>query len=227
MKKLLLSILTIAAVQVFAQNAKLAITLTGPASGTLINNMDSVKFDFYIKNTDAVSIAADDSIAIRLGFASGSTFIPMRNYDVIAHGVIAAGDSIFDTRTYPIPMAPGTAGSGNICLAVYHIEANMATFGNASCKTYLLLNGVSETEKLAQSVNVYPNPATTNFTVTMKSTSATVDVLDITGKLIESAPVTMGEARFNVSNYNNGVYFYQIKGENNSMIKSGKFVVSH
>jgi hypothetical protein len=79
----------------------------------------------------------------------------------------------------------------------------------------------------ASAVKAYPNPANTDFTITTTTTNATVDIMDITGKLVESSAVTMGEARFDVSNYKNGVYFFNIRTATGSVEKSGKFTVSH
>jgi hypothetical protein len=86
---------------------------------------------------------------------------------------------------------------------------------------------VAELNNLASSVSAFPNPANTEFTITMKSTDATVEVMDVTGKLINTYPIVLGEAKMDVSNFNNGVYFYQIKTSANETVKSGKFTVSH
>jgi hypothetical protein len=97
----------------------------------------------------------------------------------------------------------------------------------AFVKLRLFKTSVAELNNLASSVSAFPNPANTEFTITMKSTDATVEVMDVTGKLINTYPIVLGEAKMDVSNFNNGVYFYQIKTSANETVKSGKFTVSH
>jgi hypothetical protein len=53
-----------------------------------------------------------------------------------------------------------------------------------------------------------------------------ISIMDITGKTVEVVAVKSGESKIYLENYNNGIYLYQIKGENGQVMKSGKFNVS-
>lgn len=229
MKKLLLSIFTISTLATLAQTAQLSIRLVAPNTGTTITHNQSTTFQAYIRNTStSSSIAADDTIALRIGaLGQGNTFVPISNvFNIVSHGVIAAGDSILVSQNYTIALPSGTT-NGVICIGVYNINNDSTFFFGASCRQYSLFNTVAELEKLAQSIKAYPNPASTIFTVSVKSTGASVDIMDITGRLVESSAVSMDEATFDVSTYKSGVYFYQVKNGEGKIAKSGKFTVAH
>lgn len=74
----------------------------------------------------------------------------------------------------------------------------------------------------ASLVNVYPNPA---FNVVTFSTvkSGNITVTDISGKIIETLVITGEKTSLDMSNYETGIYFYQVKDENNRVI-SGKLI---
>ena len=56
--------------------------------------------------------------------------------------------------------------------------------------------------------------------------ASSIQVMDITGKLVESVLVKGNDTKLDLSNYHNGIYLYQIKAEDGQLIKSGKFNVS-
>lgn len=230
MKKLLLSILTLSVFSAFAQK-DLSVKLLAPADGYEINSGKAIPVAFTIKNEGATAITASDSFRLILALNN-------QPLSVLSGGIaLNPGDSANLSPSNPIGINFTVDQEMDSAVFVAFImftdtvanqdpnEDNDFDYSFVSLRVYH--TGLAQTQALANSVNVYPNPATTEFTVSMTSTTATVEITDITGKMVEAAPVTMGEARFDVSNYNNGVYFYQIKGENKTVIKSGKFTVSH
>lgn len=82
--------------------------------------------------------------------------------------------------------------------------------------------GIKEISKDENHV-VYPNPASSE--VNFLSVPATLEVFDLTGKLIESKRVE-GMYSLNVSNYANGLYIYKLTSENKN-VSTGKFAVTH
>ncbi len=232
MKKLLLSIFTLVSVAAFAQK-DLSIKLLSPMDSAEINSGKAIPVAFTIKNMGA-AISATDSFVVRLFLATSSS-------NVAQLGAFAAAKAMNtgDSSNYVITNQVGATFANDFDGALFIASVSFKdTVANNDVndtndidfsEVNLRVNhtGLAQLNALANSVSVYPNPATTDFTITMTATNATVSIVDITGKAVEVAPVTMGEARFDVSNYKNGVYFYQIKGENNAVIKSGKFTVSH
>ena len=90
-------------------------------------------------------------------------------------------------------------------------------------------NGVNEVPVLAAGV-AYPNPAnaTVNINYNLTASPATLAVFDLVGNVVKELTLeqAQGTAKVDVSDLNNGVYFYSISaGEYRSEVKS--LVVSH
>ncbi|MGQ0827810.1 MAG: T9SS type A sorting domain-containing protein [Bacteroidota bacterium] len=78
---------------------------------------------------------------------------------------------------------------------------------------------VSENKEV--SLNVFPNPSSNQLTIDLSNVSESqvkVDVTDIQGKLMYSEIQNTGKSfHMNISNFENGIYFINISGENTSM----------
>lgn len=228
MKKLLLSILTVLSISSAFAQKDAAVSLLFPESGREINSGRAFPVAVKIKNIGLDSITRMDTFVVNLSL-NFQTIVNLKG-----SASIKAGDSITVTPNgggLAITFSQNT-DSAIFCAFISFTDTLSADTGanNVACnfvKLRMIPTAVSEIEALAGTVKAYPNPANSYFTITMKSTDATVDVLDITGKLVSSTPVVMGEARMDVSNYNSGIYFYQIRNASNSVVKSGKFNVSH
>lgn len=233
MKKLLLSIFTLVSVAAFAQK-DLAITLLSPADGAEINSGKAIPVGFTIKNAGSTAISATDSFQVSLILYVSSTNAAVLS-TLVGAVALNPGDSVNLSPssavgvTFPVDVDTAlfiaTTRFRDTIANVDTVRLNNTDF--SFVKLRVIKTSVTELNALASSVSAFPNPANTEFTVTMKSTDATVEVMDITGKLINTYPVVLGEAKMDVSNFNNGVYFYQIKTSANETVKSGKFTVSH
>jgi hypothetical protein len=229
MKNLLLSIFTLVSVAAFAQK-DLSIRLITPSDGAEINSGKPFAVAFTVKNVGSTATLATDSF--RIGLFLNTTRLSL----LVGARALNPGDSVNLT---PPNGGLGVTFTNDVDTALFIAAINFVdTVANVDpndtndidfsyVKLRVIKTGVANLQALSNSVSAYPNPANTEFTITMKSTNATVDVLDITGKLVNTYPVTMGEAKMDVSNYTNGVYFYQIKTSANETVKSGKFTVSH
>lgn len=226
MKKLLLSLLTLVSFASFAQSDA-EVTLLLPETGAEVNSGRPFLVGFSVKNVGNDTIFDTDTMII--GFLLGNQIL--QGATGLATDTIAPGDSIVYARQIGITFTQDVA-SIPFCVVVAFNDTTVdpVSTNNADCisiKLQQIATSVKEANELAASVLAYPNPASTSFTITMKSTEASVDIMDITGRTIETTPVVMGEAKFDVSTYNNGVYFYQVKDASSNLVKSGKFTVSH
>ncbi|MES2560363.1 MAG: T9SS type A sorting domain-containing protein [Bacteroidota bacterium] len=234
MKKLLLSIFTLVSVAAFAQK-DLQVTLRSPLTGAIITKNTPVTLTAEFKNVGMDSIKVEDTLRVQFLINNTPMNFTINGSQVsvfrLSHPTIYKDSSVF----FSIPNVgfnPSAVDSADLCVVFdlsYGVRQDSNLVNNISCSTVLFAfpTGVQENAELIKSINAYPNPANTSFTITMKSTDATVEVMDITGKLVNTYPVTMGEAKMDVSNFSNGVYFYQIKTSANETVKSGKFTVSH
>lgn len=88
--------------------------------------------------------------------------------------------------------------------------------------------GVKETSVNEMNVIAYPNPANTTFYVNTESTDAkNLEIIDLTGKVLERLAFTDGKVKADVSKYHTGIYLYSVTGTNNQRLKTGKFTVTH
>ncbi len=93
-----------------------------------------------------------------------------------------------------------------------------------SCSTTV---NIQETSHPAATITLSPNPATTTVTISISSFTANRQLIitDVLGREIERVTITNNQSTINVTQWNNGVYFYQLIDDKET--KAGKFVVSH
>lgn len=74
----------------------------------------------------------------------------------------------------------------------------------------------------------YPNPANSTFFVSTESSDAKhLEIIDLTGKIIEKTELVNGKAKIDVSKYYTGIYLYSITDKNGQRLKTNKFTVTH
>lgn len=68
-----------------------------------------------------------------------------------------------------------------------------------------------------ETLKMYPNPATNHLSIDlneMNDNSAVISIFDIGGRLVQSMPVNRSMVNLQVADYESGVYFISVKGEN-------------
>ncbi len=87
--------------------------------------------------------------------------------------------------------------------------------------------GMEEVSAKSNNLKVYPNPASDVIHFNIESSYAKqLLIMDITGKMVETINVVSGDNTINTSEYNAGIYLYQVKASNGEVLGSGKFSVS-
>jgi hypothetical protein len=81
--------------------------------------------------------------------------------------------------------------------------------------------GIEENTAINNSVSIYPNPATNNLTIESPQ-SATIEITNIQGQLIETLTTTSNKTNVDVTALPSGVYIVQVKTEKG--IAVGKFI---
>ena len=86
-----------------------------------------------------------------------------------------------------------------------------------------VIDGVLSSDNFEMNqIEVYPNPSNSVFNLNLKKIEAkTIEVYDITGKLIEKIEnkLITQLMQIDLSNASNGVYFVKISTENNTVTK--------
>jgi hypothetical protein len=103
-----------------------------------------------------------------------------------------------------------------------------ATKESSSCD---FITAVSELQLKDNELKVYPNPANDKLTINLpfsRKQKATVDLYDLTGKLIRSNTLKESEDELEIStaNLSEGIYIYKLN-VNGAYIKSGKLSILH
>ncbi|MCE9537820.1 MAG: T9SS type A sorting domain-containing protein [Bacteroidetes bacterium] len=136
------------------------------------------------------------------------------------------------------PSAPGDPNPRKDTTNSYRWWSNVEKFPVAEVITdgnnvvtnagYLLstLVGVKEQSMTKNELNVYPNPASDKINITGLSTESYLVIFDVNGKLIERTRLKKNNTSINTSNYENGIYFYQITALTGKPVGKGKFIVS-
>lgn len=105
-------------------------------------------------------------------------------------------------------------------------EAN-GTVNNIDWQKSTPTLGVNEQIKTVSGVSLYPNPAKSEITIeTNLTNNNSISILDVTGKLIAIHNFNTKAITFPVSDFNNGIYFYNIYDVDGKVLHSNKFVVA-
>jgi hypothetical protein len=84
------------------------------------------------------------------------------------------------------------------------------------------VTGISETNN-SSAVVIYPNPANNDFTVQTETSTGSIEVLDITGRVVKTSIINSTLTRVDVSDLASGMYTYRVVGT----AQQGKVQVAH
>ena len=88
--------------------------------------------------------------------------------------------------------------------------------------------GINKLTTSDAGIQIYPNPASNQLTVFSGDGSAhTVVLYDVTGKQVAEAAFSGNWAKAEVSEFQNGLYLYVVKGSGNQTMASGRISVIH
>lgn len=137
------------------------------------------------------------------------------NLTSLTPNILDMGSSVMTTSTIPFTIVNTVKATDS---------ASIKTTSASNCGSNP--NEILETNVVQNLFKVYPNP--TSQWVIVESTNSTqtnfeVEITDICGKKINRYEYTNSTLKIDLSNIPNGVYFYQIK-TNNQYIQIGKFL---
>ena len=84
--------------------------------------------------------------------------------------------------------------------------------------------GISS-QNFAQSIIAFPNPASEKIYFSGLTGISQIIIFDVTGRMIENSLLKKNNSFVNVSNYENGIYFYQLTDVRGGFLNKGKFAV--
>ena len=89
----------------------------------------------------------------------------------------------------------------------------------AYIKSLFTLSSVNEIDKRNNDIILFPNPAKTNVSITNLSPGAFISVTGMDSKTFLSKKVEGTTASFNVSNWNKGIYLFNIQEKNSLTVR--------
>lgn len=76
----------------------------------------------------------------------------------------------------------------------------------------------------SSSIKVYPNPNNGIFFVNSNNNISSIEIFNTLGEKIHTANINSNNAKIDLSEFNTGIYFYTLRG-NNEIIKTGKVLI--
>lgn len=206
---------------------------------------DPLSLDFKITNSGATAVPTGDSIywAVNIGGISGTLYTTddltpgYVMYTVLSADFPAgASTPTITVADITMPWAHTELGAlnGDICIWVLGVNVNAAMppsdpnlVNNQICVDYTVTSVAGLEGVGMEHFSVYPNPANTevNFNVGNNEVDY-ISVFDMSGRQVANIMVNGTVEVLNTSDLENGVYYYQIYN-NDSVVKSDKFVVTH
>jgi hypothetical protein len=179
---------------------------------------------------DGVTYTTNNSTAtFTLTNAAGCDSIVTLNLTITATPVAVATDngnatiSSATAASYQwIDCATGNPIAGATS-QVYTVTANgtyAVIASNGSCSdtsACVTIDYISVKEISFDMISIYPNPTRDNVTVTMSSASASIEIIDAQGKLLNATQVVNGD-KIDLSTYETGMYIFRVKTENGTSI---------
>ncbi len=163
--------------------------------------------------TNVTRLLISQDITFTTNIASGS--LVERYYQYYANGIKAPVMTV-ETSTANLPFPLGSP--------TQTIVQRMKTAATQTASTV----GINKLTTSDAGIQIYPNPASNQLTVFSGDGSAhTVVLYDVTGKQVAEAAFSGNWAKAEVSEFQNGLYLYVVKGSGNQTLASGRISVIH
>ncbi len=86
------------------------------------------------------------------------------------------------------------------------------------------VSGIREYKR--EAIKFYPNPASDEVTLEAPLAAKEVRIYDLTGRAQMTKPLKGDQTKFNVSQFEEGMYFYQVRNGEGNVIYTGKFTIA-
>jgi glucuronoarabinoxylan endo-1,4-beta-xylanase len=181
--------------------------------------MDAIQDIYLVANAPRQTLNAT-GISNGSGSISGlSLSVRTDNADLIpdlAVGAIGAGGTAKVTFT----PAANTTGTAKVTLVL-----SDGINPDREVSFYVVVGTTGVTEAAADVLMVYPNPAEDQLYIVLPESGFDVlTVTDISGKVIESMPVSASTIILKTHNYQRGIYLIRVTGKNETMVS--RFIVN-
>lgn len=156
--------------------------------------------------------------------------------DTIASGIYSTGSTTTSyalnslTMTYDPAFSTVSPDSQQVFISSSIYSHNGAQLGSAFYIDDLEWSGwnsVNDINGLSGNISVYPNPATTTITFSSSAYAiSTIEIADITGRLIGSYTATNNKMNIQTAGLAPGMYIYNIFNDKKVMVDRGRFEIT-
>ena len=139
----------------------------------------------------------------------------------------STGTSGTDTRTWTFDWTAPSTGSGDVTFygAFNATNSNGQTSGDTILTSTTVVSedmstptSISEVASENQ-ITVYPNPVVDNFYVTSSTAIVSMNIVDLSGKVLKSESTISNGQAINISSFDAGIYLLQITTESGELVK--------
>ena len=213
---------------------------TQDMSGTHVEEMDDLEVSIWVQeyNTheifnsrfayDAISYLPPVSDLTLVEDETGSQNIMVASwagpgvytpytYNIFVNGVLV--EEGYESESYSFPAELGAYYTVGVQVA-YTQDRTSVTCVTGKENTW------SASESEANVCKVYPNPASGNVRVEAENSIESVKVYNVLGALVANVPANGTIINVDMSQYSNGVYFFNIR-QSNGTVSNQRVVVSH
>ena len=199
---------------------------------------DPLNMDFTIRNLGA---DLTDQDTIYFGITIGSNYYTVDNFTPgTVNGVTITG-GLTSGSNFPVDVSDLTGSflmtelggsSGTVCVTVLGVGDSVLSsptagdtnpLNNLECVNWSDASDFGEYD--VSQITVYPNPASEDVFFNLGTVQADqIQIMDITGRVINTINVTSSIEMLDVRDYQSGVYFYSVIKEGN-LLTTEKFIV--
>ena len=187
-------------------------------------------FITYIGSNDTVPVAPTLNLPAN-GVVGASTARPLSwiaQSDGIIYHVEVSTDSTFATTYKSVDLGTNAYTVTGLSYGnkyFWRVRTNNGGhFSPYSEVRHFYVSGTSIDESATVSVNVYPNPSTGKFLFSNLEDENTIEILDITGRIIYKTVTKNASVTIDLTSQAKGIYFYNIRVKNKKA-KQGKIIV--
>jgi hypothetical protein len=128
----------------------------------------------------------------------------------------ASGANTYSWSTGPITSTIAVSPTVTTSYIAYGTSSVTGCTGNSSVSVVVSpCTGITQSGSQALDLRVYPNPSNGEFTVELKNgLNKTIEVLDLTGRVIFVSTSLKDKVNVNINNLSNGIYYVKVQSNN-------------
>lgn len=197
----------------FWSNSQITQTITGLIAG-----------NYTVTATDANGCTSTTSVSVTQPIQSTPVIYQVGN---VLYSSASSGNQWYNNTSGLIVGATDSIYNPLITDNYYVIVTDsIGCVSDTSNMIYVLVTGLLNTFSNNENIFIYPNPSNDNITIDFPAysteTKTTIQLLDISGKLLNSMPIKENTSRLNISDLSSGIYI--IKISDNKMVSVKRFV---